>query len=83
MWPTEMKSRLALPVFVLALFLAACGGGGSGAVPTIVPGTKLNVVTTTVQVARLYDPALLIEIAGVAEIPQARFCRPASKPHND
>jgi len=34
-------------------------------------------VTTTVQVARLYDPALLIEIAGVAEIPLARFRRPA------
>jgi enamine deaminase RidA (YjgF/YER057c/UK114 family) len=36
-------------------------------------------VTTTVQVARLYDPALLIEIAGVAEIPLARFRRPARK----
>ena len=34
-------------------------------------------VTTTVQVARLYDSALLIEIAGVAEIPQERFRRPA------
>ena len=33
-------------------------------------------VTTTVQVARLYDPALLIEIAGVAEIPVERFRRP-------
>jgi enamine deaminase RidA (YjgF/YER057c/UK114 family) len=34
-------------------------------------------VTTTVQVARLYDAALLIEIAGVAEIPRQRFRRPA------
>ena len=34
-------------------------------------------VTTTVQVARPYDPALLIEIAGVAEIPVERFRRPA------
>ncbi|HEY2112407.1 MAG TPA: RidA family protein [Dongiaceae bacterium] len=33
-------------------------------------------VTTTVQVARLYDPALLIEIAGVAEIPVESFRRP-------
>jgi 2-iminobutanoate/2-iminopropanoate deaminase len=33
-------------------------------------------VTTTVQVARLYDPALLIGIAGVAEIPEERFRRP-------
>ena len=33
-------------------------------------------VTTTVQVARLYDPELLIEIAGVAEIPVERFRRP-------
>jgi len=33
-------------------------------------------VTTTVQVVRLYDPALLIEIAGVAEIPVERFRRP-------
>jgi 2-iminobutanoate/2-iminopropanoate deaminase len=33
-------------------------------------------VTTTIQVARLYDPALLIEIAGVAEIPAERFRRP-------
>jgi enamine deaminase RidA (YjgF/YER057c/UK114 family) len=29
--------------------------------------------TTTVQVVRLYDPALLIEIAGVAVIPRERF----------
>ena len=34
-------------------------------------------VTTTVQIARLYDPALLIEIAGVAEIPVERCRRPA------
>ena len=33
-------------------------------------------VTTTIQVARLYDPELLIEIAGVAEIPVERFRRP-------
>ncbi|AZQ55914.1 RidA family protein [Burkholderia cenocepacia] len=33
-------------------------------------------VTTTVQVARLYHPDLLIEIAAIAEIPLARFRRP-------
>lgn len=33
-------------------------------------------VTTTVQVARLYHPALLIEITAVAEIPRSRFHRP-------
>ncbi len=33
-------------------------------------------VTTTVQVARLYDPALLVEITAVAEIPRARFRPP-------
>ncbi|CAB3755435.1 endoribonuclease L-PSP [Burkholderia sp. MSh2] len=35
-------------------------------------------VTTTVQVERLYHPDLLIEITAVAEIPLARFRRPAS-----
>ena len=34
-------------------------------------------VTTTVQVVRLYDPDLMVEITGVAEIPQDRFKRPA------
>lgn len=33
-------------------------------------------VTTTVEVARLYDPALLIEITATAEIPRERFRRP-------
>ena len=33
-------------------------------------------VTTTVQVSRLYDPALMIEIAAIAEIPRDRFKRP-------
>ena len=34
-------------------------------------------VTTTVEVAALfYDPALLIEIAAIAEIPKERFRRP-------
>ena len=33
-------------------------------------------VTTTVQIARLYDPALMVEITVLAEIPQARFKRP-------
>ena len=33
-------------------------------------------VTTTVQVARLYDPRLLIEITAVVEIAHARFVRP-------
>ena len=36
-------------------------------------------VTTTVEVRRLYDPALLIEITAVAEIPRDRF-RPPAKP---
>jgi enamine deaminase RidA (YjgF/YER057c/UK114 family) len=35
-------------------------------------------VTTTVQVVRLYDPELLIEITGIAEIPLDRFKRPVS-----
>lgn len=36
-------------------------------------------VTTTVQVARLYDPDLMIEIAAIAEIPRERFRRPGTK----
>ncbi len=34
-------------------------------------------VTTTVQVAALYDPALMVEITAIAEVPRARFRRPA------
>ena len=33
-------------------------------------------VTTTVQVARLYHPELMIEIAAIAEIPRSRFRHP-------
>ena len=33
-------------------------------------------VTTTVQVVRLYDPNLLVEITAIAEIPRERFKRP-------
>jgi 2-iminobutanoate/2-iminopropanoate deaminase len=33
-------------------------------------------VTTTVEVARLYDRALLVEISAIAEIPLERFKRP-------
>jgi enamine deaminase RidA (YjgF/YER057c/UK114 family) len=33
-------------------------------------------VTTTVQVARLYHPALMVEIAAIAEIPLERFRTP-------
>jgi len=33
-------------------------------------------VTTTVQVARLYHPDLVIEVTAVAEIPRQRFHRP-------
>ena len=33
-------------------------------------------VTTTVQVVRLYDPDLLVEITVMAEIPRKRFKRP-------
>lgn len=33
-------------------------------------------VTTTVEVRRLYDPEIMIEITAVAEIPLARFRRP-------
>lgn len=36
-------------------------------------------VTTSVQVARLYRPDLMIEIAAIAEIPRERFRRPAAK----
>jgi enamine deaminase RidA (YjgF/YER057c/UK114 family) len=32
-------------------------------------------VTTTVEVARLYDRALLVEISAIAEIPLSRFKR--------
>ncbi len=34
-------------------------------------------VTTTVQIARLYDPDVLIEITAIAEIPRDRFRPPA------
>ena len=34
-------------------------------------------VTTTVQVAALYRPELLVEITAVAEVPRERFKRPA------
>ena len=34
-------------------------------------------VTTTVQVVRLYHPDLLVEITATAEVPRARFRRPA------
>ncbi|HEV8390692.1 MAG TPA: RidA family protein [Dongiaceae bacterium] len=33
-------------------------------------------VTTTVEVARLYDRALLVEVSAIAEIPPGRFRRP-------
>jgi 2-iminobutanoate/2-iminopropanoate deaminase len=32
-------------------------------------------VTTTVEVARLYDHALLVEISAIAKIPESRFKR--------
>jgi len=32
-------------------------------------------VTTTIEVARLYDRALLVEISAIAEIPASRFRR--------
>lgn len=35
-------------------------------------------VTTTIQVARLYHPDLVIEVTAVAEIPRDRFHRPAA-----
>jgi enamine deaminase RidA (YjgF/YER057c/UK114 family) len=34
-------------------------------------------VTTTVQVVRLYDVDLVVEITAIAEIPRDRFRRPA------
>ena len=37
-------------------------------------------VTTTVEVVRLYRPELLVEITATAEIPRARFIRPAKRP---
>ena len=36
-------------------------------------------VTTTVQVARLYDPSILIEITALAEVPHSRFRRVAQR----
>ncbi len=36
-------------------------------------------VTTTVQVAALYDPDLMVEITAVAEIPRDRFKPPAER----
>jgi len=33
-------------------------------------------VTTTVEVSQLYDPALLVEITAIAEIPRSRFVMP-------
>ncbi len=40
-------------------------------------------VTTTIEVSSLYDPDLVVEITGVAEIPRDRFNRPieASRMH--
>ena len=35
-------------------------------------------VTTTVQIVRLYDPELLVEITSSAEIPKNRFKRPTN-----
>lgn len=35
-------------------------------------------VTTTIEVSRLYDPNLLIEITAIAEIPRDRFIRPTA-----
>lgn len=39
-------------------------------------------VTTTVQVARLYHPEIMIEITAVAEIPRKRFKRPGKTKAN-
>jgi len=41
-------------------------------------------VTTTVQVARLYRPELMIEITAIAEIPRSRFRHPQpdNRPHS-
>ena len=36
-------------------------------------------VTTTVQVAALYDPDLLVEITAIAEVPRGRFRRPGAR----
>jgi enamine deaminase RidA (YjgF/YER057c/UK114 family) len=36
-------------------------------------------VTTTVQVVALYHPDLMVEITAIAEIPRARFRRPATR----
>ena len=36
-------------------------------------------VTTTVEVVRLYDRALLVEISAIAEIPPGRFRRPCQR----
>ena len=33
-------------------------------------------VTTTLEVSALYDPRLLVEITGIAEIPMDRFVMP-------
>ena len=33
-------------------------------------------VTTTIEVSRLYDPALMVEITAIAEIPRDRFVDP-------
>lgn len=38
-------------------------------------------VTTTVQVVRLYDPALLVEITAVAEVPSNSFHPPSGESH--
>lgn len=38
-------------------------------------------VTTTVQVAALYDPDLMIEITAIAEVPRDRFKGPAKQNH--
>src|SRR5438132_5023010 len=47
-----MKYRLSLVALAAAaVVLGACGGGAS--VPTVAPGTRLNVVATTVQITAL------------------------------
>lgn len=35
-------------------------------------------ITTTVEISRLYDPALMVEINAIAEIPKERFKRPSA-----
>jgi len=69
----EMRDVLSLTQYTtdIAAFMAA-GDIRRGFFATPYP------VTTTVQVAALYDPSLLIEIAAVAEIPNERFKRPVS-----